>query len=141
MLTSVRLPLFVVEIAYADGIQELATSSKIASVDPSELVVFHPSENEFHTRLEVSSSIDMSSWQHNADLSNRENSVSSAEGQRHHVTSSWYDFHVSRAVLMISVAVTLCSPGNAIRWTDSSGKPSTPFERTQLQSIREPHCG
>ncbi len=63
MLTSVRLPLFVVEITYADGIQELGASSKIASVDPSELMVFQPSENEFHTRLEVSSSIDMNSWQ------------------------------------------------------------------------------
>jgi len=56
MLKSVRLPLFVVEIAYAGGIQELATSSKISCVDPSELVVFQPSENEFHTRLEVRSS-------------------------------------------------------------------------------------
>lgn len=55
-LKSVRLPLFVVEIAYAEGDEELATSSKNAFVDPSELVVVNPSENEFHTRLEVCSS-------------------------------------------------------------------------------------
>lgn len=48
-----RLPLFVVEIAYAEGIEELAISSKRTCADLSELVVYHPSETEFHTRLEV----------------------------------------------------------------------------------------
>lgn len=50
---NLRIPLFVVEIAYAEGIEELATSSKSTCADVSELVVFHPSETEFHTRLEV----------------------------------------------------------------------------------------
>lgn len=52
-LKSMRLPLFVVNLAYAEGIEELTTSSKNAFVDPSELIVVNPSENEFHTRLEV----------------------------------------------------------------------------------------
>lgn len=51
---STRLPLFVVELAYAEGMEELATSSrKSACADPSDLIVCHPSENEFHKRLEV----------------------------------------------------------------------------------------
>lgn len=53
VLQNIRPPLFVVEIAYAEGIEELATSSKNACGDPSQLVVFHPSETDFHTRLEV----------------------------------------------------------------------------------------
>lgn len=50
---NMRLPMFVVDIAYADGIEELATYSKGTCADLSDLVVFHPSETEFHTRLEV----------------------------------------------------------------------------------------
>lgn len=50
---NMRLPMFVVDIAYADGIEELATYSKSTCADLSDLVVFHPSETEFHTRLEV----------------------------------------------------------------------------------------
>ncbi|CAM9285898.1 unnamed protein product [Ectocarpus sp. 6 AP-2014] len=51
---STRLPLFVVELAYAEGMEELATSSKKSTcADPSDLIVCHPSENEFHKRLEV----------------------------------------------------------------------------------------
>lgn len=53
VLKNMRLPLFVVEIAYAEGIEELATSSKSTCADLSELVAFRPSETEFHTRLEV----------------------------------------------------------------------------------------
>lgn len=53
VLKKTRLPLFVVEIAYAEGVEELATSSKSTCVDPSELIAFHPPETEFHTRLEV----------------------------------------------------------------------------------------
>ena len=52
-MPSTRLPLFVVEIAYAEGVEELAGSSKGVWEDPSELITFTPSENEFHTRLEV----------------------------------------------------------------------------------------
>lgn len=55
MLQSVRLPLFVVEIAYVEGVEGMAASSKTAWVDPSELMQFLPTENEFHTRLEVRS--------------------------------------------------------------------------------------
>lgn len=57
VLKNKRLPLFVVDIAYAEGVEELAASSKNVCADPSELVVFHPSETEFHTRLEVCSSM------------------------------------------------------------------------------------
>lgn len=52
-LKSTPPPLFIVELAYAADIDELATSSNNVQADPSELVVFHPSEDEFHTRLEV----------------------------------------------------------------------------------------
>lgn len=50
---STRLPLFVVEIAYTEGVEEMAGSSARIWEDLSELVTFSPSENEFHTRLEV----------------------------------------------------------------------------------------
>lgn len=56
-LQNTRPPLFVVEVAYAEGIEELAISSKNAYADPSDLVVFYPSETEFHTRLEVCSTL------------------------------------------------------------------------------------
>lgn len=53
MLSSVRLPLFNVELLYVEGVEEMAASSKSAWLDPSQLTLFHPPENEFHTRLEV----------------------------------------------------------------------------------------
>ncbi|CAM9257500.1 unnamed protein product [Scytosiphon promiscuus] len=52
-LKSAQPPLFIVELLYAEGIDELATSSNNVQADPSGLVLFRPSENEFHTRLEV----------------------------------------------------------------------------------------
>lgn len=78
-----RLPLFVVEIAYAEGIEEL-TSSKYAFVDPSELIVVNPSENEFHTRLEASFS-----------LSKRRNSSASISYARNILAGNLRDMHVS----------------------------------------------
>lgn len=55
VLKSVRLPLFAVDIAYAEGVEEVTTSSKNTFVDVSEMIVVSPSENDFHTRLEVCS--------------------------------------------------------------------------------------
>lgn len=49
----VRLPLFEVELAYVEGIEELAAASRNPTADPSELMLIYPPENEFHTRLEV----------------------------------------------------------------------------------------
>lgn len=59
---NVRLPLFEVELAYIEGMDESAASSKTVASDLSELINFHPPENEFHTRLEVRFSESMTAW-------------------------------------------------------------------------------